>query len=982
MISLAPTKQTLVVIGNGMVGNRFLEKLVGLDGHHKYRVVVFGEEPQAAYDRVHLSDYFAGKTQADLTLSPLEWYGEHGIELRLGDRVTEIDTASKTLRSSEGLPLRYDFLVLATGSAPFVPPVPGIDREGVFVYRTLLDLDGILAYAPRAKAAAVIGGGLLGLEAARALRELGLKTSIVEFAPRLMPRQLDDDGAGVLKTRIEAMEIEVLTNRRTSAIEGDPAVTGLTFEGDPSLEVEMVVVSAGIRPRDELAKKAGIQLAERGGVTVDDHMRTSAPHVFAIGEVAAHQGITYGLVAPGYAMAEVVAKELMDESAVFEPGSLSTKLKLLGVDVASFGDAFGADVNSRTLSFQDTAGGIYKRINISPKDNRILGGMLVGDTEDYGLLLHQVLEGSPLPENPESLLLGSRGASTPLLEMILPDSAQVCSCENVSKGAVCKAIAENSCQTLEELKSATPAGSGCGGCVPTLTQILKQELAAAGTHVPDYLCEHFAYSRQDLFKIVQVKGLRSFEDILKSHGEGDGCEVCKPTIASILASLWNAPVFNHATIQDTNDRYMANIQRGGTYSVIPRVPGGEISADQLITLGEVAKKYTLYTKITGGQRVVLFGARLDQLPPIWEELVEAGFESGHAYGKALRTIKSCVGDTWCRYGVRDSIGLAIRLEHRYKGIRAPHKIKSAVSGCIRECAEAQTKDFGVIATDGGWNLYVGGNGGARPRHAELLASDLDEETLVKLIDRFLMYYIHTADKLQRTARWIEEMEGGLKRLREVVVDDVLGIGEDLEDQMETLVGSYICEWKALLQSPERKKAFTHFINTPQPDPTLAFINERGHQRPADWSTGDTPLELVKAPDSASGQWWKAGAVEDIPTEGGACVRKGDRQLAVFHFASRGEWYATDNLCPHKQEMVLSRGLLGSDGDVPKVACPLHKKTFSLKDGECLNGDLPALETYPVRVSEGEVFIFLPDETETSQPKTRLPILNEAHVSTR
>ncbi|HKA08158.1 MAG TPA: nitrite reductase small subunit NirD, partial [Gemmataceae bacterium] len=448
------------------------------------------------------------------------------------------------------------------------------------------------------------------------------------------------------------------------------------------------------------------------------------------------------------------------------------------------------------------------------------------------------------------------------------------------------------------------------------------------------------------------------------HGKGHGCEVCKPAVASILASLWNDVIVEHATIQDTNDRFLANIQRGGTYSVVPRVPGGEITPEKLIVLGQVARKYGLYTKITGGQRVDLFGAPVHLLPDIWEELVNAGFESGHAYGKALRTVKSCVGTTWCRYGVQDSVGFAVRIENRYKGVRSPHKVKAAVSGCVRECAEAQGKDFGLIATEKGYNLYVCGNGGAKPRHADLLAADLDEETCIKYIDRFLMYYIQTADRLTRTSVWLEKMEGGIEYLRDVIVNDRLGVAAELERQMQFLVDTYRCEWAEVVRDPEKRRLFKQFVNTDETEPTIEFVKERDQRRPADWNGSFVPSsELAVRPKPRGSEWVYAGKVWDFPADGGATIRHGKTQIAVFHFAGRGEWYATQNMCPHRREFVLARGMLGDQNGTPKVACPVHKKTFSLETGECLTGENFRVTTFPVKLDGDDVYIQLPPAPE-------------------
>ena len=474
--------------------------------------------------------------------------------------------------------------------------------------------------------------------------------------------------------------------------------------------------------------------------------------------------------------------------------------------------------------FEDARRGVYQKLLFSHEGERLVGGILVGDASRFGALRALCRAGEPVTERPEALLFGVGSAAGAAAEP--SDDAQICACNDVSRGAIRCAIAERELTTVGGIKACTRAGTGCGGCVPQLTQILTRELERAGRTIDRNLCEHFAYTRQQLFEIVKIGRIKSFDALLASHGKGNGCEVCRPAVASILASRWNDPILDHATIQDTNDRYLANIQRGGTYSVIPRIPGGEITPAKLCVLGEIARKYDLYVKITGGQRIDLLGARVEQLPEIWEELVAAGFESGHAYGKAMRTVKSCIGSTWCRYGVQDSVAFAIRVEERYRGIRAPHKLKCAVSGCIRECAEAQSKDFGIIATEKGWNLYLAGNGGTNPRHADLVASDVDEATVLRLIDRFLMYYIHTANPLERTARWVERQDGGIDYVKSVIIDDALGICADLDRDMQALVDSYECEWKAVVESPERRRAFSHFANSDASDPALRFERER------------------------------------------------------------------------------------------------------------------------------------------------------------
>ncbi|HUA24973.1 MAG TPA: nitrite reductase large subunit NirB [Steroidobacteraceae bacterium] len=827
----------LVVIGNGMVGQRFLENVAG---NRELDIEVLCEEPRLAYDRVHLSSFFSGKSAADLALTTEAFFREHGITVHVGDGAVHLDRSLRCVTSRQGRELSYEKLVLATGSYPFVPKIPGSDRPQCLVYRTIEDLEAIRSAAAVSRVGVVIGGGLLGLEAAKALQDLGLETHVVEFAPRLMAVQLDAGGGAMLRGKIEQLGVRVHTGKATAAIApGGAHRHTLQFADGTALEADLVVFSAGIRPRDELARASGLSVGERGGVIVDGRCQTSDPDIYAIGECASFEGRCFGLVAPGYQMAGVAASQLAgQERAQFTGADLSTKLKLMGVDVASLGDAHGARPGARAYTFIDERKQLYKKLVVSEDGRNLLGGILVGGVEDYDTWLPTLQNGLPLPADPAVLVLPAAGdaagaAPRGLGVAALPEDAQICSCNSVSKRTLCAAVAAG-CTTLGAVKKSTRAASSCGGCAPLVTQLLHAELERRGVAVSRDLCEHFAHSRQELFHLVRLGGIRSFDALIARHGKGRGCDICKPAVASILASCWNEFVLEkgHAALQDTNDYFLANMQKDGTYSVIPRVPGGEITPQKLIALGEVAQKYGLYTKITGGQRIDLLGAQVHQLPLIWRELIAAGFESGHAYGKALRTVKSCVGSTWCRYGVQDSVGLAIELEHRYKGLRAPHKIKLGVSGCTRECAEAQSKDVGIIATEKGWGLYVCGNGGMKPRHASLLASDLDRETLIRTIDRFLMFYIRTADRLQRTATWLDHLEGGLDYLREVVCDDRLGIGAELEADMARVVQSYADEWAAAVNDPATLRRFRHFINSEDTDSNVVFVEERGQRRPA------------------------------------------------------------------------------------------------------------------------------------------------------
>lgn len=828
-------KQTLVVIGNGMVGQHFLASLVVSPVKDQYDIVTFCEEPRPAYDRVHLSAFFSGTTAKELSLVEDGFFEQHNITLHLGDKAATIDRETKTVISANGISIHYDKLVIATGSYPFVPPVVGHDRAQCLVYRTIEDLEAMAAAAKTGKVGTVVGGGLLGLEAAKALKDLGLETHIVEFAPRLMAVQLDEAGGAMLRRKIEALGVVVHTGKNTSLItDGEQCVNKMCFADGEELETDIVLFSAGIRPRDDIARACGLEVGQRGGIVIDNDCKTSDPDIYAIGECALWNGMIYGLVAPGYAMARTAVANLTGEAGSFTGADMSTKLKLMGVDVASIGDAHARSSGALVYTYQNGADEIYKRLVVSADGKQLLGAVLVGDASGYSTLLQYCLNAIELPENPDALILPHRSdESVGLGPDALPASATICSCYNVTKGKLCTAI-EAGCTTMDGLKKETQAATGCGGCSALLKSVLNSELAKQGVAVNTDLCEHFAYTRQELHTLVRVEQIKTFSDLLTKHGKGFGCEICKPTVGSIFASQWNEHILekDHLGLQDTNDNFLANMQKDGTYSVVPRIAGGEISPDMLIVLGQVGKKYKLYTKITGGQRVDLFGATLEQLPLIWKELIDAGFESGHAYGKSLRTVKSCVGSSWCRYGVDDSVGLAIELENRYKGLRSPHKIKFAVSGCTRECAEAQSKDIGIIATENGWNLYVCGNGGMKPRHADLFATGLDKETLIKTIDRFLSFYVRTADRLQRTSVWMENMEGGLDYLKSVVIDDKLGLAEQLEQQMQHVIDTYQCEWKTTIEDKSKLKRFHHFINSDATDDNVVFVEERGQIRPA------------------------------------------------------------------------------------------------------------------------------------------------------
>lgn len=844
LCAMAPTSH-VVVIGHGMVGHRFVEALRSRDAEGNWRVTVFAEEADAAYDRVGLTGYTEHWDRARLALPGNDYRGDRLVDVRLASRVAELDRSARSVTTSDGTRIRYDALVLATGSYAFVPPVPGRDLPSCHVYRTFDDLDAIRADALRARGGGrapvgvVIGGGLLGLEAANALRSFGLQPHVVETAPRLMAHQLDEAGGALLGRMVTDLGIAVHTGVGTCSIQpaqrnrpvrrsAEDESVRVTLSDGTFIDAGLVVFAAGVRPRDELARTAGLEIADRGGVLTDLTCTTSDPSVYAIGEVAAIDGRCYGLVGPGYTSAEVVADRLLGGAAQFPGADMSTKLKLLGVDVASFGDAMGTAPDSLEVAVNDAVNQTYAKLVLSDDAKTLLGGILVGDASAYGVLRPMV--GEQLAGDPLALIApadNGSGSGVSLGVGALPAGAQICSCNNVTKGDLTDAIA-GGCADVPALKGCTKAGTSCGSCVP----LLKQLLEAEGVRQSKALCEHFTQSRAELFEIVTATDIRTFSGLIERFGTGKGCDLCKPAVASILASTGSDHILDgeQASLQDSNDHFLANIQRNGSYSVVPRVPGGDITPEQLILIGEIARDFNLYTKITGGQRIDMFGARVDELPEIWRRLVEGGMESGHAYGKALRTVKSCVGSDWCRYGQQDSVQMAINLELRYRGLRAPHKIKMGVSGCARECAEARGKDVGVIATETGWNLYVGGNGGMTPRHAELLAGNLDDETLVRYIDRFLVFYIRTADRLQRTAPWVEQR--GLVHLREVVCEDSLGLAAEFEAEIARHVENYACEWKGVLQDPDKLSRFVSFVNAPEvADPTVTFTKNAGRKVP-------------------------------------------------------------------------------------------------------------------------------------------------------
>ncbi|GAB7359089.1 hypothetical protein MBLNU230_g5160t2 [Neophaeotheca triangularis] len=936
-------------------------------------------------------------------LNPASWYAsmpEGSLNYHLNTLVTSINTQNKSVETSQGQTVPYDVLVLATGSDAVLPKhTPGHDANGVFVYRTIEDLQKLIDFSSSKKGThgAVVGGGLLGLEAAKAMMDLEefSKVHLIERNRWVLSRQLDGDAGSMVVDQVQALGLDVMLSKRVGSIntDSDNNVKGVTFEDGEYMDCTCVCFAIGIQARDELAKRSGITCADRGsGIVVNPDLSTSDPSVYAIGECASWENQTFGLIAPGIEMADVLAFNLTQAKShtprKFKRPDLSTKLKLLGVEVASFGDFFadrdgpkqlparrggkkegGQDEdNVKALTYKDPFQQVYKKYLFTQDGKYLLGGMMIGDTNDYVKLVPMVKNQKPLEVPPSEFIVGSKSDDN---SDDLDNDTQICSCHNVSKGQVETSVKDGTCKSLGDVKSCTKAGTGCGGCMPLVTTIFNKTMKSMGNEVKNHLCPHFEYSRADLFNIIYVKKLKTFAEIMKACGkEPDslGCEACKPAIGSITASLFNRHIMDteQRGLQDTNDRFLANIQRNGTFSVVPRVSGGEITAEKLIVIGTVAKKFGLYCKITGGQRIDMFGAKKHQLPHIWQELVDGGMESGHAYAKSLRTVKSCVGTTWCRFGIGDSVGMAVRLEERYKSIRAPHKFKGGVSGCVRECAEAQNKDFGLIATEKGFNIFVGGNGGAKPRHSELLAKDVAPDDVIPVLDRYIAFYIRTADKLQRTARWIENLPGGIQYLREVILEDKLGIAADLEQQMEDLIGSFFCEWTETLKSPEKMKLFSQFGNTDETvEETIEKVEERGQGRPAYWPK-DSVTEDFRGTKWTILAWQplaRADQFADSATGSSLAVKRGDTQLALFKV--KGKMYASQQMCPHKRAFVLSDGLIGEDMKTDKmwISCPYHKRNYELKGeeaGKCGNDEAVNIATFPAETrDDGLVYVKLP-----------------------
>ena len=791
-------KQKLVVIGNGMAGARTVEEILSRGGGEQFEITVFGDEPYGNYNRILLSNVLNGSQDAaDIFLNPLDWYTENSVKLHAPARVTQIDRARKEVYSDDGQVTAYDKLLIATGSRPFVPPMAGLEtsngdpKHGVFVFRTLDDCHRIAGYATKCRKAAVIGGGLLGLEAARGLINYGVEVHVIHLASHLMNQQLDPAAGAILRNVMEKMGVHVHTEKATIRVLGDDSVTGLEFKDGTILDCDMVVISAGIKPNAEIGAACGLTV-ERAIVT-DNQMRSvDDPDVYVVGECAQHRGRVYGLVAPLWEMGTVLADHITgrNPSAAYHGSKIATKLKVMGVELASMGVTEPENERDEVVTFAEPKRGTYKKLII--RDGILIGAMMLGDLSKVAYLMQAFDRGTPLPEERLSLLFDIGAPSTQATMLEMPDTAQICNCNGVSKGQIRKCV-EGGKRSLKMVMEATRAGMGCGSCKKLVEEVV--EWAAEGQIEEDpslhYYVPGVPYSKPALVEQILARQLKSVSSVFHALAGGAEEGNAKMGLASLLKSLWGSEYEDERDARYINDRVHANIQKDKTFSVIPRIYGGVTTADDLIKIGEVAKKYAVpMVKFTGGQRIDLLGITKENLPLVWKDL---GMPSGHAYAKSFRTCKTCVGTDFCRYGVGDSTGLGIKIEKRFQGIESPGKLKLATAGCPRNCSEAMVKDVGAVAIEGGlWEIYIGGAAGAHIRKGDILCVVDSHEAVIQIMGRFMQYYIENAKYLERTYSFVPRI--GLDKIKTIVVDDSEGIAARLDASMQATVDAYLDPW--------------------------------------------------------------------------------------------------------------------------------------------------------------------------------------------
>jgi nitrite reductase (NADH) large subunit len=803
---MAKNKIRVVVIGNGMAGIRTIEELLKMS-HEEFDITVFGAEPQPNYNRILLSPVLSGEMSfQDTVLNDWSWYAENNITLHTGKLVTKIDRQRCVVETEDGLSVPYDRLLIATGSNPIVLPVPGANLSGVIAYRSIDDVEKMLVAAKTGKHAVVIGGGLLGLEAANGLFLQGMEVSVVHLCEWPMERQLDKAGGDLLKTALEKRGLKFYLARQTESILGEDKVSGLRFKDGEEIEADLVVMAVGIRPNIALAKSAGIH-CERG-IVVNDTMQTYDPKIYSVGECVQHRGQTYGLVAPLFEQAKVAANHLAEYGRMFYEGSsVSTKLKVTGIDLFSAGD-FNPTEGDEELLLQDAARGVYKKLVL--RDNKIRGAVMYGDTVDGPWYFQMLRDGTDVSEMREHILFGQshlgdagRGGAASVANMA--DTAEICGCNGVCKGAIVKAIVDKKLFTLEEVRAHTKASSSCGSCTGLVESILANTLGG------DYstktskksICACTDATHEEIREAIPGQHLKTLPELMQALNwkTPDGCHKCRPALNFYLLSAWPGEYKDDNASRYINERVHANIQKDGTYSVIPRIWGGVTSPSELRSIADIADKYKVPTvKITGGQRIDLLGVTKENLPKMWGDLVAAGFVSGHAYGKSLRTVKTCVGSEWCRFGTQDSTGLGIKVEKMTWGSWTPHKFKIAVSGCPRNCAEATIKDFGVVCVDSGYEIHVGGNGGIKVRVTDFLCKVSTEEEVMEYCGAFMQVYREEAHYLDRTAPWIERV--GLAYVKQRVVEDAAGRAELYTRFLESQRYSQDDPWKERAQGKD------------------------------------------------------------------------------------------------------------------------------------------------------------------------------------
>jgi len=796
-------KLKLVVVGNGMAGMRTVEELLKI-APDLYEITVFGAEPHPNYNRILLSPVLAGEQQvSDIVLNGMDWYAEHGIRLHLGRQVSRIDRKNRRVEAVDGTRADYDRLLLATGSNPFLLPIPGIDLPGVVAFRDIRDVEAMIAAAARYRHAVVIGGGLLGLEAANGLAARGMAVSVVHLAPWLMERQLDEPAARLLQRHLEAKGLNFLLQKQTAELVAGESgrVCAVKFKDGDSVPADLVVMAVGIRPNTALAESAGIH-CERG-IVVDDTLQTiTDPRIYAVGECVSHRGVAYGLVAPLFEQAKVAANHLAHYGIARYTGSVtSTKLKVTGIDLFSAGDFMGG-AGTESLVFSDPGSAVYKKVVL--KDNKLVGACLFGDTLNGAWYFDLLREGTDVSEFRKTLLfgqqhLGDSGHGPAGQVAALPDTAEICGCNGVCKGDIVKAIVEKKLFTLDEVRAHTKASSSCGSCTGLVEALLAHTLGGDYSTAPSKkpLCKCTEHSHDEVIAAIRDQGLKSMRAVFEAleWKTPDGCASCRPALNYYLLVRWPGEYQDDARSRFINERAHGNIQKDGSFSVVPRMWGGLTNPRELRAIADVAEKYQVpEVKVTGGQRIDLFGVKKEDLPAIWRDLAAAGFVSGHAYGKALRTVKTCVGSQWCRFGTQDSTGLGVKLEKLTWGSWMPHKFKLAVSGCPRNCAEATIKDFGVVCVDSGYELHVGGNGGIKVRVTDLLTKVETEKQVLEYCGAFIQLYREEAHYLERTAPWLERV--GLNYIKQRVVEDAAGRAALFERFKHSQQFAQIDPWKA------------------------------------------------------------------------------------------------------------------------------------------------------------------------------------------